>query len=95
MLPGVLRRGGSVGNRVALTFDDGPDHMTQHYLDLLDDLGVPATFFLIGSQALLGVRILFSVATASIRHQSVEQMLCALDRSALAPWSDLSVLQDA
>jgi len=49
--PGVLRRGGSAGNRVALTFDDGPDHMTEHYLDLLDDLGVPATFFLIGGRA--------------------------------------------
>jgi peptidoglycan-N-acetylglucosamine deacetylase len=49
--PGVLRRGGSTGNRVALTFDDGPDHMTEQYLDLLDDLGVPATFFLIGGRA--------------------------------------------
>lgn len=49
--PGVLRRGGSAGNRVALTFDDGPDHMTQHYLDVLDDLGIPATFFLIGGRA--------------------------------------------
>jgi peptidoglycan/xylan/chitin deacetylase (PgdA/CDA1 family) len=49
--PGVLRRGGTTANRVALTFDDGPDHMTEHYLDLLDDLGVPATFFLIGGRA--------------------------------------------
>jgi peptidoglycan/xylan/chitin deacetylase (PgdA/CDA1 family) len=50
--PGVLRRGPTVANRVALTFDDGPDQMTEPYLDLLDELGVPATFFLIGKRAL-------------------------------------------
>lgn len=49
--PGVLRRGPSTAKRVALTFDDGPDHMTERYLDLLDDLGIPATFFLIGGRA--------------------------------------------
>src|ERR1700755_587774 len=52
VLPGVVRRGPTVANRVALTFDDGPDHMTEQYLDLLDQLGVPATFFLIGKRAL-------------------------------------------
>ena len=36
--------------RVALTFDDGPDTMTGAYLDVLADLGVRATFFLIGEQ---------------------------------------------
>jgi peptidoglycan/xylan/chitin deacetylase (PgdA/CDA1 family) len=36
------------GKRVALTFDDGPDAMTPLYLDVLDTLGVRATFFLIG-----------------------------------------------
>jgi peptidoglycan/xylan/chitin deacetylase (PgdA/CDA1 family) len=50
--PGVLRRGPAATRRVALTFDDGPDEMTEVYLDLLDDLGVPATFFLIGKRAL-------------------------------------------
>jgi len=49
--PGVLRRGSPEGKRVALTFDDGPDHMTERYLGLLDKLGVPATFFLIGARA--------------------------------------------
>jgi peptidoglycan/xylan/chitin deacetylase (PgdA/CDA1 family) len=49
--PGVLRRGPATGKRVALTFDDGPDSMTERYLDLLDELGVPATFFLIGGHA--------------------------------------------
>lgn len=49
--PGVLRRGPAKSKRVALTFDDGPDHMTERYLDVLDELGVPATFFLIGQRA--------------------------------------------
>jgi peptidoglycan/xylan/chitin deacetylase (PgdA/CDA1 family) len=50
-VPGVLRRGPMVANRVALTFDDGPDAMTPQYLELLDRLGVPATFFLVGKRA--------------------------------------------
>jgi peptidoglycan/xylan/chitin deacetylase (PgdA/CDA1 family) len=50
-IPGVLRRGPAQARRVALTFDDGPDHMTGQYLDLLDELGVPATFFLVGENA--------------------------------------------
>src|SRR5689334_20270051 len=35
--------------RVALTFDDGPDGMTQEYLAVLAGLGVRAPFFAIGS----------------------------------------------
>jgi peptidoglycan/xylan/chitin deacetylase (PgdA/CDA1 family) len=50
-LPGCLRRGPTTSRRVALTFDDGPDDYTERYLDLLDDLGVPATFFLCGEHA--------------------------------------------
>ncbi len=50
-LPGCLRRGPTTSKRVALTFDDGPDDYTERYLDVLDDLGVPATFFLIGEYA--------------------------------------------
>ena len=50
-MPGVLRRGPLTGKRVALTFDDGPDELTPRYLELLDDLGVPATFFVCGEQA--------------------------------------------
>jgi peptidoglycan/xylan/chitin deacetylase (PgdA/CDA1 family) len=50
-VPGLLRRGPSSYRRVALTFDDGPDAMTPRYLELLDDLGVPATFFVIGELA--------------------------------------------
>lgn len=50
-LPNCLRRGPARGRRVALTFDDGPDEYTERYLDLLDHLGVPATFFLCGVRA--------------------------------------------
>ena len=50
-LPGVLRKGPLTSKRVALTFDDGPDVMTPKYLELLDNLGVPATFFLCGERA--------------------------------------------
>ncbi|MBX3156270.1 MAG: polysaccharide deacetylase family protein [Deltaproteobacteria bacterium] len=49
--PGLVRRGPPNAKRVALTFDDGPDHLTTSYLDLLDELGVPATFFVIGARA--------------------------------------------
>jgi peptidoglycan/xylan/chitin deacetylase (PgdA/CDA1 family) len=38
----------SGGGRVALTFDDGPASLTCRYLDVLDKLGVRATFFVIG-----------------------------------------------
>ena len=50
-LPSILRRGNPTTRRVALTFDDGPDLLSERYLDVLDDLGVPATFFLIGARA--------------------------------------------
>ncbi len=45
----LVRRGPRTAPRVALTFDDGPDERTDDYLDLLDDLEVRATFFLLGS----------------------------------------------
>jgi len=51
-VPGVLRRGPANQKRVALTFDDGPDDLTLKYLDVLDDLGVPATFFVAGELAI-------------------------------------------
>lgn len=40
------------GKRIALTFDDGPDpQWTPKILDVLRREGVPATFFMVGSQA--------------------------------------------
>jgi peptidoglycan-N-acetylglucosamine deacetylase len=44
----IVRRGPVGGRRVALTFDDGPLPLTLDYLDCLDELGVAATFFLMG-----------------------------------------------
>lgn len=57
-LPGLRRRRfprlaglGSPGH-VALTFDDGPDPVsTPRFLDVLDGLGVRATFFVLGENA--------------------------------------------
>jgi peptidoglycan/xylan/chitin deacetylase (PgdA/CDA1 family) len=37
--------------RIALTFDDGPDTMSPRYLEVLARLGVRATFFLVGENA--------------------------------------------
>lgn len=45
----LVRHGSRKVPRVALTFDDGPDALTPRYLDLLDQLAVRATFFLIGT----------------------------------------------
>ncbi len=38
-------------NLCALTFDDGPSNFTPHLLDMLRDYGIPATFFMLGSNA--------------------------------------------
>lgn len=38
-------------NLCALTFDDGPSVNTPHLLDMLEEYGIPATFFLLGNQA--------------------------------------------
>jgi peptidoglycan/xylan/chitin deacetylase (PgdA/CDA1 family) len=47
LLPGLAARGRP--DHVALTFDDGPDPVsTPLFLDLLDELGVRATFFVLG-----------------------------------------------
>jgi len=50
-IPGLLRRGPTTVKRVALTFDDGPDDLTGDYLELLDHLGIPGTFFVSGKRA--------------------------------------------
>lgn len=44
----VVWRGKERPRRVALTFDDGPTPLTRDYLDVLDQLGARATFFLVG-----------------------------------------------
>lgn len=45
-------QGSTTQNRVALTFDDGPDpRFTNDILDVLNQYNVPGTFFLMGSRA--------------------------------------------
>ncbi|HWU55938.1 MAG TPA: glycosyltransferase, partial [Rhizomicrobium sp.] len=46
----IIRRGGAVPGKLALTFDDGPDaEWTPAILQILKDKHVPAAFFMIGS----------------------------------------------
>ncbi|MED1603198.1 polysaccharide deacetylase family protein [Alkalihalophilus marmarensis] len=48
----VILRGPDTSNRIALTFDDGPDpRYTPELLDVLSEYGVPATFFVMGARA--------------------------------------------
>ncbi|HUQ04871.1 MAG TPA: polysaccharide deacetylase family protein [Kofleriaceae bacterium] len=44
----IVWRGPSDRRRVAITFDDGPNAMTEQYLACLAALGAPATFFVMG-----------------------------------------------
>ena len=53
LLPESLVRRHAVGNRVELTFDDGPDPThTPAILDRLGEFGVTATFFVLGTRVL-------------------------------------------
>ena len=46
----AITAGGSHGNEVALTFDDGPGPYTQQLVGVLNKYGVHATFFAIGEE---------------------------------------------
>jgi peptidoglycan-N-acetylglucosamine deacetylase len=46
----LVKHGAPGARRVALTFDDGPDAMTDAYLDVLDRFGARATFFVVGQE---------------------------------------------
>jgi peptidoglycan-N-acetylglucosamine deacetylase len=46
----VVTHGGSTGNEVALTFDDGPGPYTERLVGVLNNLHVHATFFPIGEE---------------------------------------------
>ncbi len=49
----VLWHGPRDHRRIALTFDDGPDDLTPSYLEVLAELAVPATFFVMGDRLAL------------------------------------------
>ncbi|MEV8568279.1 polysaccharide deacetylase family protein [Streptomyces sp. NPDC051322] len=52
-------------DHVALTFDDGPDHLsTPHFLRLLEARGLRATFFLLGSMAVRSPWLVREMAAA-------------------------------
>jgi peptidoglycan/xylan/chitin deacetylase (PgdA/CDA1 family) len=52
-------------DHVALTFDDGPDHLsTPHFLRLLDARQVRASFFLLGSMAIRSPGLVAEMAAA-------------------------------
>lgn len=54
----VIQRAGTAPHQIALTFDDGPDpDWTPQILDILKARHVPATFFIIGSQAEMSPRL--------------------------------------
>lgn len=49
----VFLQGAPTQNRIAITFDDGPDpRFTEEVLDVLREYNVPATFFVMGSRAI-------------------------------------------
>ena len=57
--PYVVKRTGDLPRRIALTFDDGPDPIwTPRILDVLKREHVPATFFVIGENALVNPLLL-------------------------------------
>ena len=53
--------------RLALTFDDGPSNETPRFLELLDRLDVPATFFVCGKNVDRRPRIARSIVSAGHR----------------------------
>ena len=60
--PAVPAPAPTTGNKViALTFDDGPGPHTAHLLDILDQYGAKATFFLIGSKVSSQANIVRSI----------------------------------
>ena len=62
--PYVVRRTGNSPGSVALTFDDGPDgEWTPKILDVLKAKKVPATFFVIGENALIHPALLNRIIT--------------------------------
>ena len=46
----IVTHGPSDSGKIALTFDDGPSHCTEQLLELLEQQGLRATFFMVGSQ---------------------------------------------
>lgn len=86
---------GAAGH-LALTFDDGPDpRSTPRLLDLLDDRGLRATFFMLGTMAAAAPELAAEVATAGHQialHGHEHRMLTG--RGPRAAHDDLSRARD-
>jgi len=66
---GIVHSRAAAANGFALTFDDGPTrHSTAAILDLLGELKVPATFFVIGVNARSCPDLLVRIANHSLDH---------------------------
>ncbi len=91
--PRVLRRAHAGMGRVALTFDDGPGEATAAVLDRLAELGVAATFFVVGGRAARAPELLarmrregHDVALHGARH---------VHAALIAPWRAAAELEGA
>ncbi|SHM49370.1 polysaccharide deacetylase family protein [Streptomyces yunnanensis] len=84
-------------DHVALTFDDGPDHLsTPHFLRLLESRGIHATFFLLGSMLLRSRGLAKEMAAAGHElavHGWHHRPL--LLRGPRATWDDIARARDA
>jgi len=80
---------------IALTFDDGPGNLTNQVLDILEQHGVVATFFVIGRQieshsetVLRAYNMGSEIANHTWSHRSLEQISADSIRSQLQDTSD-------
>ena len=82
---------------VCLTFDDGPSRNTPAVLEALADAGVPATFFVVASDANASHLPLVAEARAAghqIALHSASHRYSDIYRSAEAFWDDIDLLRD-
>lgn len=78
----VVQADGNSANKVALTFDDGPDPTwTPQILDVLKQKGTPATFFIVGENAAANPNIVrrmvdqgFEVGNHTYTHPNIAQL---------------------
>jgi peptidoglycan/xylan/chitin deacetylase (PgdA/CDA1 family) len=78
---------GAQRSRVALSFDDGPTPLTEPYLDVLEQLGVRATFFLVGELCAAHPDWVSAIAERGHElagHGYTHQRFTTLSRAALA-----------
>jgi peptidoglycan/xylan/chitin deacetylase (PgdA/CDA1 family) len=79
----AVTRGGTRGNEVALTFDDGPGPYTERVVGVLNSLGVHATFFAIGEEERYfsgGTRLELRSGDVVGDHTETHPMLASLSR---------------